>query len=49
MHGSRKRESGDYDDFFVVSREEAEEQLQSAETVLKAVHQYLEMKQETEE
>ena len=45
----KKRESGDYDDFFIVSREEAEEQLQSAETVLKAVHQYLEMKQETEE
>lgn len=36
-----KREKSDYDDFYVVSKEESETQYQNAETILKAVKKYL--------
>lgn len=42
----KKRESGDYDDFFVVSNEEAAEQMKAAECILGEVKKYLEIKYE---
>ena len=42
----KKRESGDYDDFFVVSNEEAAEQMKAAEYILGEVKKYLEAKYE---
>ncbi len=38
------REKSDYDDFFVASRTEAEQQLKGAEKFLKAAEEYLNTK-----
>ena len=35
------REKSDYDDFYIASREKAEEQFQTAELVIAAVREYL--------
>ena len=35
------REKSDYDDFYIASREKAEEQFQTAELVIAAVKEYL--------
>lgn len=37
----RLREKSDYDDFYIVSREEAEKQIQSAEEILTKVEKYV--------
>ena len=37
----RKRETSDYDDFFVSSYEEASEQIRSAKEIIKAVKEYI--------
>ncbi|MCM1135263.1 MAG: HEPN domain-containing protein [Clostridium sp.] len=41
---SEKRENADYLDFFVASKEEAEEQLERAETFGKWIEEYLKAK-----
>ena len=38
----KKRETSDYDDFYIASREKAEEQFQTAELVIGVVKKYLE-------
>jgi len=38
------RNSSDYDDFYMVSKEEAKEQISNSEYVLKLVHKYIEDK-----
>ncbi len=45
----KKRESSDYDDFFLVSQTEAVEQVESAEAILEAINLYLKEKQECRE
>lgn len=44
----KKRESSDYDDFFLVSQNEAVEQVESAEFILAAIHLYLGERQNQE-
>ena len=41
----RKRETSDYDDFYVASYEEAEEQYEAAELIVKSIQKYLEDKE----
>lgn len=41
----RKREASDYDDFYVVSSEEADEQYETAELVVKSVQDFLKEKE----
>ena len=36
------REKSDYDDFYIASKDKAEEQIKTAETVLKSIKEYLE-------
>ena len=36
------REKSDYDDFYIASKDKAEEQIETAETVLKSIKEYLE-------
>ena len=36
------RNSSDYDDFYIVSKEEAKEQINNAEYILELVHKYIE-------
>lgn len=43
------REKSDYDDFYIASKAKAEEQIESAELVLQAVKNYLEITSENEE
>ena len=43
-----KREKSDYDDFYVVSKEEVDAQFQNAEIILEAVKKYLVEKYEIE-
>ena len=38
----RVREKSDYDDFYIASKEKAEEQFESATIVIEAVKKYLE-------
>ena len=40
----RLREKSDYDDFYIASREKAEEQFQTAELVINSVKEYLKSK-----
>ena len=40
----RKRENGDYDDFYIVSSEEAKEQYITANTLIETIQKYLEKK-----
>jgi hypothetical protein len=37
----KKRETSDYDDFYIASAEEAREQMAAAETIIKAIKLYL--------
>lgn len=41
----RKRETSDYDDFYVASCEEAEEQYEAAELIVKSVQTFLKRKE----
>ncbi|MCI8292957.1 MAG: hypothetical protein HFH53_05405 [Hespellia sp.] len=41
----RKREASDYDDFYVASSEEADEQYETAELVVKSVQDFLKEKE----
>ena len=43
----RLREKADYQDFFIVSREMAQEQLEKAEKILRMLEPYLNQKRET--
>ena len=43
----RLREKADYQDFFIVSREMAQEQLEKAEKILRMLEPYLNQKWET--
>lgn len=40
----QKRETSDYDAFYIASREETEEQLKAAEAIIQSIHSYLKEK-----
>ena len=46
MH--QTRETSDYDDFFIASKEDAETQCENAESIIEAVRKYLKEKYEVE-
>ena len=45
----QKREKSDYDDFYIASKEEAEEQIGNAKSIIAAIQDYLVRKEEKKE
>ena len=45
----QKREKSDYDDFYIASKEEAEEQIGNAKSIIAAIQDYLVGKEEKQE